>query len=440
MATEHDPLSRVLAAALRKHPDGALCVAFSGGADSAALLDALTRSVQARQRGLRAVHVDHGLHPHSPRWAEQARAFCAAREVPLIVLPVTVRPCGEGPEAAARRARLSAFAAMLDTGEQLLLAHHRDDQVETVLLKLLRGAGPEGLGGMRARRPLGRGTLWRPLLELPRAVLRRYADAHALAVVEDPSNADPHYARNRLRLEILPRLRESWPQADRSITHAARLCRDADTALRAQWQGAYPALVSADGTSLDAAGWLALPAAVRHPLLDHWLHRHGLPAPSSTQREELERQQRSAQIDRVPCLSWGMARLSLWQGRWWLRRARAPVAPDWQCTWHGEPLALPLGGELTLVATAGQTPRLARPLRITLRRGGERLRPAGDAHTRELRDLFQAAAMPPWQRAACPLIHEDEHLIAVADRWLSARAVALLDAIGARLRWTPPHD
>src|SRR3546814_88459 len=139
-----------LLAALAAAPPAPLCVAFSGGPDSTALLHALAGLPQARAHGLRALHVDHGLHADSATWAEHCRRFCAALEVPCNVLRVQVqRVSGSGLEAAARDARYAALAAQLHEGEWLLLGHHRDDQVETVLLKLLRGAGPEGLGGMR---------------------------------------------------------------------------------------------------------------------------------------------------------------------------------------------------------------------------------------------------------------------------------------------------
>ncbi|HEX5305324.1 MAG TPA: tRNA lysidine(34) synthetase TilS [Dyella sp.] len=420
-----------LARALSSAPIGPLCVAFSGGPDSSALLHALACSRSARPGGLRALHVDHGLHPDSPRWADHARAFCAALEVPCKVLPVQVdRRSGRGIEAAAREARYAALAAELAPGERLLTGHHRDDQIETVLLKLLRGAGPEGLGGMRERRPLGAGELWRPLLALPRSALRDFAQAHGLACIDDPANADPQLRRNLLRHEILPRLAAHWPHAADAITHSAALCRDAADALRAQWLGAFDTLHDPRSGSLDAAGWRALAPALREPLLDHWLHAQRLPAPGRAQRAQIERQLDAGE-GRVPCIRWPGAELHLWKGRLWALPPPMAIDPAWQAPWSGDPLALPDGGTLTLRGTLGQ------PLTVRLRRGGERLKPAGDRHTRELRDLFQQATLPPWQRAACPMIHEGDTLIAVGDCWLTDRGVALLGAPGTRLHWRP---
>lgn len=422
--------------ALDSHPAGPLCVAFSGGPDSTALLHALAALPQARSRHLRALHVDHGLHPQSSAWAAQAAAFCASLDVGCQVRRVSVpRDGGEGTEAAARHARYATFAEALQAGEWLVLGHHRDDQAETVLLKLLRGAGPQGLGGMRASRPLGRGSLWRPLLDLPREVLRAYVQAHALACIDDPSNRDTALSRNHLRHEILPRLRRHWPHAVDSILHSAALCRAADESLRARWSAALITLHDGASGSLDAEGWLSLDAALREPLLDHWLHARGLPAPTAAQRRQIERQCH-ARAGQQPCVRWPGAELHIWKGRLWARAPRPSFDPRWEACWHGEALTLPDGGQISLVPAR----HLATPLVVRLRQGGERIKPAGDRHTRELRDLFQQVALPPWHRQACPLIYDAGELIAVADLWRTAEGAALFEALGTEPRWTRPDS
>ncbi|MGN2245852.1 tRNA lysidine(34) synthetase TilS [Frateuria sp. GZRR35] len=427
-------LPETLRQALDGHPDSPLCVAFSGGPDSAALLHALATLPPARARGLRALHVDHRLHPESGAWAAQAAAFCVSLDVDCEVRRVEVARGGsDGLEAAARHARYAAFADALQPGEWLLLGHHRDDQAETVLLKLLRGAGPQGLGGMRAVRPLGAGRLWRPLLDLPREVLRAYVEAHGLPCIDDPSNRDTSLARNHLRHEILPRLRLHWPHAVDSILHSASLCRAADDTLRAHWLKAFGTLHDSTNDSLDAQAWLTLDPALREPLLDHWLHASGLPAPTAAQRRQIERQCH-ARAGQQPCVCWPGAELHIWKGRLWAHAPRASVDPHWEANWHGEALTLPDGGRLSLSPDA----RLDSPLTVRLRRGGERIKPAGDRHTRELRDLFQQVALPPWRRLACPLLYAEGELVAVADLWRTARGAALFDAARARPRWIPP--
>lgn len=429
-----NPLHQHLQAALAPMPPAPLCVAFSGGPDSSALLHALVQLPEARARGLRALHVDHGLHTASTAWARHCERFCAALGVPCEVQRVQVDGgSGMGLEAAARDARYAALAASLRDGEYLLLAHHRDDQVETVLLKLLRGAGPEGLGGMRTQRPFGAGQLWRPLLELPRTTLLDYVAAHRLDCIDDPSNADTRLARNRLRHDILPGLLRYWPYARDSILHSAALSRAAADALRSQWLPAFDTLHDRASGSLDLPGWRSLPPALREPLLDHWLHARGLTAPGAAQRRQIERQC-DARAGQLPCVSWAGTELHIWKQQLWALPRRVPIDPDWRQHWNGEPLALPDGGELALTVSAA---RLAEPLQVRMRRGGERIRPAGDPHTRELRNLFQQSQMPPWRRDACPLLYAGSELIAVGDRWISARGAELFDRAGARPRWRP---
>lgn len=442
-----EDLTKHLAHAIDLVPrDASFCVAYSGGADSTALLHALAHTAHARESGLRAVHVDHELHPDSARWAEHCARFCAALDVPIDVVRVEVDNArGEGLEAAARHARYAAFAQMLQQNEWLALAQHRDDQAETVLLKLLRGAGPHGLGGMRELRPFARGTLWRPLLDLPRAVLREYVNAHGLSFIDDPSNADSRLSRNFLRAEILPRLSAHWPQAAQSIAHSANLCRAVAEQIDAQIEASLLTLRHDDGRTLDAPGWSALPDALRALVLERWLHELGLPAPTQPQCAELRRQIDRADADRVPCITWRGAEAHVWHGSVHAMPP-LPASPDaWQSTWNGASLALPAGcGTLTLQASRADNtlsqPAFDPPLTVRFRRGGERIKPAGDAHTRELRDLLQRGGIPPWQRGRLPLIYCSNELIAVADLWLSDRGETHFDRIPARPRWVRPFD
>jgi tRNA(Ile)-lysidine synthase len=426
-------LPTLLHTALQARPAGALCVAYSGGPDSTALLHALAHMPEARARGLRALHVDHGLQAESAHWAAHCRAFCAALSVTCDVQVAMVdRSGGIGLEAAARHARYAIFAEHLHANEHLVFGHHQDDQVEPVLLKLLRGAGPEGLGGMRAERPLGQGLLWRPLLDAPRQVLLDYVKAHDLACIHDPSNEDRQLSRNHLRHEVIPLLKAHWPQAAMSITHSANLCRAAANTLQNDWLDALEALRDDATNSLDARGWLALPSALRDPLLAHWLHAQGLPAPTTAQRQQIERQC-TAQDGQLPCIQWSGVEVHVWKHRLWAMAPRSPMPSFAKLPWQGEPLTLPDGGSLSLEPAT----RLPIMLSVRWRRGGERIKPAGDRHTRELRALFQSGAIPPWQRDFCPLLYEDDQCIAVADRWLSTRAEAIFHQAGARPRWRP---
>jgi tRNA(Ile)-lysidine synthase len=432
-----DILPDVLRHALRDGTPRALCVAFSGGPDSAALLHALARLPEARERGLRALHVDHGLHADSAEWAKRCADFCQSLEIPLTTIRVQVNDAGgEGIEAAARRARYAAFAEHLRDDEWLVLGHHRDDQVETVLLKLLRGAGPQGLGGMRALRPFARGSLWRPLLETPHETLRKYLSENAIPCIDDPANDDPRFSRNVLRREILPRMAAHWPHADASILHSAQLCRAAVDYIDDAAQNAL-ANLRRDADTLDVAGWLALPEALRAPVLDAWLHARGFSAPPDASRAELAKQAAHASEDSTPVIAWPDAEVRIWDDRLHVMSSLAQTPQAWHREWDGAPLALPTDcGELRLEPAVDAS--FDPPLTVRFRRGGERIKPAGDPHTRELRGLFQQARMPPWLRVRCPLIYERDELIAVADLWISERGKALFDACGASPYWQRP--
>lgn len=434
-------LSRLRDEILAKAPPG-LCVALSGGRDSSVLLHVLAQIPEARELGVRALHVDHGLHPESADWATHCARFCGSLDVPLVALRVTVDSgSGGGIEAAARQARYAAFAESLHDGEWLALAHHRDDQVETVLLKLLRGAGPDGLGGMRARRPFGRGALWRPLLETRREELDRYAASHAIEFLDDPANRDQRFARNLLRHELVPLLERHWPHAGTAILHSARLCRAAGDYLAREADAAL-ALLQREHHSLDADGWCGLPEALRAPVLDRWLRNLDLPVPADAQRRELERQVSTAAEDAVPCVAWQGAEVRVWDGGLHASQPLPPLPVDWRAVWNGKPLVLPEGCGTLLARTAdGASPARAifePPLEVRLRRGGESIKPDGDPHTRELRDLFQQARIPPWVRERCPLIFARDDLVAVGDWWISARGNAIFDACNMRPRWTRP--
>ncbi len=433
-----------LAAALAAVPAGPVAVGFSGGPDSSALLHALASLPEARTRGLAAIHVDHGLHPDSATWAAHCAALCAALELPLTITRVNVtRERGDGPEAAARTARHAAFAGAMPAGGVLALAHHRDDQAETVLLKLLRGAGPEGLGGMRPLRAFAGGWLWRPLLDLPRRALADYLAAHGLTCIDDPANAEPGLARSFLRHSILPQLARHWPDPAQAVATSAALCRDAAAHLEAEAAAAL-ATLRADAapghdradfaaTSLDATGWRALPAALRGLVLERWLRTLGLPAPTRTQRATLERQLAGARDDRVPRVAWPGAELRVWRDRLHAQPITPDAPPGWHLDWNGGPLALPGGGRIEL------QPRslvLDPPLRVRQRHAGEHLRPVGDRHTHALHDLFRQWGVPPWQRDRCPLIEDlDGHLLAVADLACTAAGSALFESLGTRVRW-----
>jgi tRNA(Ile)-lysidine synthase len=357
-----------------------IAVGFSGGLDSTVLLHVLRRLGPALGYRLAALHVHHGLSPNANAWRAHCAAACRAMGVPFASRRVKVRRAGKGLEAAAREARRRVFMAC--DADAVALAHHLDDQAETVLHALLRGAGPAGASGMPAVAKLGGKLLLRPLLELPREALLAYARAQRLAWIEDESNADESFARNFLRQRVgallatrFPRWRESLARAAR---HFARAHADARLALR------------------------------------EFLAAQGLRAPSEARLLEMLKQ-----------LGSGSARMALahdgkvlraYRGRVALTDARAPGAFR-ALRWRGERrLALPaLGGELRFRRARGSGIDAAKLAagEVTVRRrsGGERLQPDARRPRRTLKNLFQEAGVPPWEREWLPLLYCGDDLV-----------------------------
>jgi tRNA(Ile)-lysidine synthase len=437
-------LRDVLASELSALPPGPIAVAYSGGLDSTVLLHALCGIADARKRGLRAIHVDHGLQALSPDWAEQCAANCTGFAVALSVLRTQVAATsGMGVEAAARRARFAALQSALAEDEILAFAHHRDDQAETVLLKLLRGAGPEGLGGMRRLRRIGRLRAWRPLLGVPHSLLFSYAQQCKLKWSTDPSNADPLIDRNYLRLDVFPRLRRRWPEADSSITQSAGWIQAAAEFIESQAASALAGVLGPSANTLRYREWLELPEALRDPVLRRWLRSIDMAEPNQWQVAELVRQLAEAGEDKLPCIRWPGAELRRYRE---LVHALPPLhlpAPDWQQGWDGTPLVLPADlGSLGLVDDDG----VARPLDagtqlyVRFRRGGEGLRMVAGGQRRELRDLFQEAGIPPWERGRIPMIFDNHgELILVGDLWTAESGRAFLSDVGRQLVWSRAH-
>jgi tRNA(Ile)-lysidine synthase len=385
-------------------------VAFSGGLDSTVLLHLLAGLAQRQQLPpLRAVHVQHGLQAAAQAWPAHCQRVCAALKVPLLLREVQVQ-AGASLERAARDARYAAFAELLGAGELLLTAQHRDDQAETLLFRLFRGAGVRGLAAMPVSRPLGAGQLVRPLLEVSRAELEDYARANGLDWVEDPSNCDERFSRNFLRRQVLPLLTQRWPQAVASMARSAAHLSEAQGLLDELAQ-ADLALMQPDSRfawlplpSLPLAPLLTLSAARQRNLLRHWLAPL-TPLPDSEHWAGWT-SLATAAVDAAPV--WRLARGELRRadGRlWWLSGPWLQSLPaiDLRLTAAAR-LPLPGNGHVRLL---GQAPEGA--LQVRYRQGGEVLHLAGRGR-RDLKRLLNEVGVPGFLRGRLPLLYRGEEL------------------------------
>jgi tRNA(Ile)-lysidine synthase len=424
------------------------CVALSAGLDSTVALHALSRILE-RENGqqLRALHVHHGLYPDAEAWTGAARANARAVACPFEVLRVSVqRSGGQSLEDCARRARYQAIAEALLPGEILVTGHHQDDQLETVMLQLMRGAGVAGLAAMPLMAKLGPGHHYRPLLEFSREELLAWAQSERLEWIEEPSNQDLGFDRNYLRHMVLPLLKQRWPAAARAASRSARYC--------AQAQGLLTQMAAEDlkncasGEELRVPALLALDSARLANVLRHWVPLRGLPTPPAHVLELVRGQVLEAREQALPRLAWKGGEFRRYRDRLFALDA-VPASPAGSIQWSGDaPLDLPHGlGQLSLVAgqgtglEPGPGPGMdAAALRggqldIRFRQGGERLCLAGRQGSRGLRELFQEYGVLPWVRGRIPMLYVDGRLAAVGALWVDQAFAAIEGQPALSLHW-----
>jgi len=404
-------------------------IAFSGGLDSTVLMYALASSRDAHRTSLLAVHVDHGLHRDSASWTRHCESLSDALGVDCVSVKVDVDTAsGQGTEAAAREARYNAFRSLLQQGDWLLSAHHKDDQAETLLLNLMRGSGPAGLAGIGEVRPFSVGWLVRPLLSISRSELRDYAEVHDLTWIDDPSNEDRQFDRNYLRHEVIPRLEARWPDVANRLRRSAFLASEASQLLD---QLADADLVDMgerpDRLALDKLR--QLPFERQRNLLRYVVRELGLPSPPSTQLESIVTDLVLARDDAQPVVRWPGAEVRRYRDKVYVLPADEtdPESPVLRVrSGQGTPLGVALG-ELCLEpgATIGLAENIIElGLEVRYRGGGEEIKPVGQSHTRKLKKLLQEEGVVPWMRERLPLLYSGDELVAVADIWIAASAVS----------------
>lgn len=413
-------------------------VGFSGGLDSTVLLHVLSQLPQ--RPPLLALHVHHGLSARADDWVTHAEAVARACGAGWQVERVAVERRQASLEDAARRARYDVYDRILRPGDGLLLGHHRDDQAETLLLRLLRGAGPRGLGAMAAVRGQGAGLLLRPLLSLPRTLLEACARELNLSWIEDDSNGDDRLDRNYIRRHIAPLLAARWPAASESLARSARLCREQDQllqALAAEDLARLDLQHSAAGASIDLAGLRDLSRPRRHNVLRQWSELAGVAVPPQAQLAEFERQLLPAGSAGAAVVSWSDVSWRCFRERLYLL-PQLPPLPAPECADLSAAVTLAGAGILRATADAGSLdPR--HTYSVQLRRGGERCQPLGRRHSQTLKKLLQEAQVAPWLRERLPLVFCGEALAAVADLWICAD-FAVADRPGWGLHWQTPFQ
>lgn len=388
---------------------GRVRVALSGGLDSMVLLHLAHQVFGHRPEGLCAIHVNHQLQPAAAAFEEVCRRACEGLGVVLEVVPVRVRD-GEGSiETAARDARYQVFGERTGRGDTLLMAHHADDQMETLLFRFLRGSGVRGLAGMPAERQLGRGRLVRPLLQVSREHLHRQAVAAGIPWADDPSNAGTDHDRNFLRHRILSPLKQRWPGLDRRLAATARACDEAAELSQMLARVQFQELC--DGPNrIRLTGLSALPRSASRNLLQWWLGEALARTLSDQELDDLL----TAAEDARPEVRAGEFALRRFRGHIYRVAMSEPPLADDQPLVPGRAIR---DGCFTVRLESDEPAGPAGAFHLSHRRGGERLRERPQGPARPLKKWLQEQGVPPWERDRLPLVFRGGELVAVADLW-----------------------
>lgn len=406
-------------------------IGLSGGMDSVVLLHLAVQTIPTDQ--LRVIHINHQLQSEADQWQQFCEQLCQELGVAIESHWVTIEPVASA-ERAARDARYKVFEASLQAEECLLLAQHRDDQAETFLYRLLRGAGVKGMAAMPRRRSLGKGLILRPLLNCSREQLQDWALLNKYRWVEDPSNQDDHYDRNFLRLHILPKLAERWPGFSGRWAQATEHLAEADQLLNELAQiDLQQCRASLNGLKCDQL--MSLSEARRRNLLRYWIYDSAAVVPGRDWLQRISSEVIAAKVDAVPELVLGKISLRRFRGQLFLVKDCDSL--DWQYRPLQEGnLVLPQG-TLIVVAEEAEGLKSLENVVIRNRQDGDRCRPSGRGGSRSLKKLFQEHDVPPWLRDSWPICVVGEEIVAVpgiciCEGWQSEKK-----ATGFALKWQP---
>ena len=399
-------------------------IGYSGGVDSHVLLH-LCASITTLKDKIAAVYVHHGLQTEAEDWARHCEKTAQSLGVDFIVLRVNaVASQGESPEEAARNARYTALKSLIGINDVLLVAQHRDDQLETVLLQLFRGSGLRGLSAMPELMAFGQGVMLRPLLNVSKFAIDDYAQAHALNWVDDPSNLSNDYDRNFLRNEVLPLLKQRWPACDKTVARSARHCADAQLVISALAEELFCQVFNVVDKTLCISQLKSFEIAQQQLVIRHWFQALNLRMPAQAFVERLQSEVLSAREDGDPVLSGQGYRVRRYRDKLYCLKQVAPkIVRD--SIWPAEQTSIKVSDQQTLSCVQSSVGICREQWQnatiiVKARSGGEKIRLPGRKGHHALKKLFQEAGIPPWERETIPLVYLDGKLAAVGDLWISA--------------------
>lgn len=417
------------------HRHHSFLIAYSGGLDSHVLLSLCHSLRDEFALNLRVVHIHHGLSPNADRWAQHCARVCEGMQLDLMTRKVQIDlNNGDGLEAAARHARYKIFAELMQENEVLLTAHQQDDQAETVLLQLLRGAGPKGLAAMPGVKLFAKGLHARPLLAFSRRELQTYAEMQKLQWIDDESNQNTKLTRNYLRHDIMPRLLAHWPSAVTTIARSAAHCAESQHLLNEFAQDACKDMEGSRANTLSVAKLLEQTQACQRLLLRTWMHQQGHPLPDTAKLTSILQDVLTAAWDRSPLVSWQETELRRYRDDLFLLPQLETHDIEQCYSWNlSEILTLPGIGKLQAQQIKGKGLRIdASKLEVRFRQGGEVV-DLGARGNHTLKNLFQEWNVLPWERDRIPLFYIGETLVAILHYFTNKNYVANSDEMGWEL-------
>ena len=422
-------------------------VAFSGGADSTALLHALCSIQDQLDIPISAVHINHGIHDDADHWQLQCEHFCHQQNIGLVCFRIDLKNrSGKGLEAEARHLRYEAMSGLLKPGTGLLTAHHADDQAETLLLNLMRGSGIDGLSAMPDSRALGQGFLQRPLLGFQGSALRDYLHENDIEWTEDPSNQYMNHDRNFVRHEIIPLMEERWPEISKRLLLTRRAMTDARFLLEGLADDCltddliHPYVLQTTAQLIENPELFKL-------VLRRWMKQTDVASIPAYRLESFYEQIRQAGSDHKTAVAWDGHSLHLYRDRLWLRVSTdTPPCPT--LNWPSGRSEVDLGsdiGQLVLHTgnRSGSWPvqgSQATPIgefSIVGRDGTTETAISQGAHHKGLKNLFQLAGIPPWLRDSIPLCRLDGELVAMGDWCFNDQFASWMSENNISLCWHP---
>jgi len=413
-------------------------IALSGGVDSMVLLDLLSKAKGSNDE-VRAIHINHNLHESSEEWVDFVKETCEKYKLPLIIESINPKQEGFGLEADARDQRYKKFKEIILDNECLLTAHHLDDQTETILYRIFRGTGLDGLRSIRKKAKFGKGLLCRPLINVPREAIEQYAKLNNIKWIEDPSNKNIDFDRNYLRNNIIPSIKKRWPKAQRTIPRLSSLAENNQKLLH---ELAKEDIGPIERFNVLDLGILSNKSALRiNNIFRFMILKNNMGIPSLKVLENGIETLINAKSD-SPIVSWDGCSIRRYKNTLYFFNPdlKQDEIRPLKMKWFIDE-TINLGGnrgsiQARFIKGEGiALNKCPKSLEIKYRKGGEQIKPSGHNITKSLKNLFQENNVLPWVRDQIPLVYLDEDLISVGDLWFNQDYKAKEQEDGFLISW-----